>query len=435
MTDFDHKLAPHEVRRIAADAFVFGFPLVLVDLVRRAHPVGANQVLHLPDDAADVAPGLGGGDPRLVQSSAWIDLSAGPMVVMLPPVGKRRLTLTLVDAWGDAVPGLKVLQDHVEGQSLIIAGPRRRDELKPSLTVLRAATDAVWLVTRLAADSIADREAAHALLAGQRIKSYDEANPPPTFAPPILEPPARASIEAIANLPPEIFLHRLAVLLARHPHARTEGDLKALEQVGVTPGRPYVPPPHDSKEYQAVVRGLADGLARIKHAAKPAHPVGGWGLLYAPAPHFGPLDRAGAAMAGLGAPAPDSIMHLICETDHDGRPLSGAERYECRFAPDGQPPVEAFWSLSLHNRPPHGELLLHRYALGDHDRLQPEPNGELALLIQHTPPSSGLAANWLPSPSGEFAVVLRLHGPRGPALDGTWAPPPLRRVEAAARRA
>ena len=74
LTDFDHTLAPHEIRRIAADAFVFGFPLVLVDLVRRAHPVGANQILHLPDDAADVAPGLRDGDPRMVQSSAWIDL-------------------------------------------------------------------------------------------------------------------------------------------------------------------------------------------------------------------------------------------------------------------------------------------------------------------------------------------------------------------------
>lgn len=433
MTDFDHTLAPHEVRRIAADAFVFGFPLVLVDLVRRAHPVGANQILYLPDDATDVAPGLGGGDPRMVQSSAWIDLSAGPMVVNLPAVGGRHLSVTLIDAWGETLPSPGGRRDPGEGQSLTIAGPGWQGELEPGSTVLRAATDAVWLVTRLVASSAADRETARSLLAGQRIKSYDGANPPPTFAPPILEPPARASTEAIANLPPEIFLHRLAVLLARHPRARTRDDLEALGQVGVTPGRPYVPPPRDSKEHQAVVRGLADGLARIKSTARPAHPVGGWRPLYSSAAHQDPLDRASAAMAGLGAPPPDSIMHLICETDQDGRPLSGAERYECRFAPGGFPPAEAFWSLSLQHRPPHGELLLHRYTLSDHDRLQPEPNGELVLLIQHTPPSSGQAANWLPSPSGEFAVVLRLHGPRAAALDGAWVPPPIHRIGAGAK--
>lgn len=431
MTDFDHTLAPHEVRRIAADAFVFGFPLVLVDLVRRAHPVGANQVLHLPDDAADVAPGLRDGDPRMVQSSAWIDLTGGPMIVSLPPVGGRHLTMTLTDAWGETVPRARV--ETADSVNLMIAGPRWQAEPKLDLAVLRAATDAVWMVTRLAADSVADREATRALLASQRIRPYAGASHTPAFAPPILEPPAKASIEAIASLPPEIFLHRLAVLLARHPHARTQDDLEALAQIGVTPGKPYVPPPRDSKEYQAAIRGLADGLVRIKHASRPAHPAGDWRPLYDFQPHHDHLAHAGAVLSGLGAPAADSIMHLICEADSEGRPLNGAERYECRFPPGGAPPVDAFWSLSLHRRPPHGELLLHRYALSDRDRPQPEANGELSLLIQHTPPSSGQAANWLPSPLGEFALVLRLHGPQAAALTGAWSPPPLHRIDPGSR--
>lgn len=429
MTDFDHTLAPHEVRKIAADAFVFGFPLVLVDLVRRAHPVGANQVLHLPDDAAEVAPGLRGGDPRTVQSSAWIDLSAGPMVVHLPAVGGRHLSVTLIDAWGEPVPARGGRPHSSEGLDLIIAGPLWRGELRPEATMLRAATDAVWIVTRLTADNVADRETARGLLANQQISPHEGTRDPPAFAPPILEPPARASVEAIADLPPEIFLHRLAVLLARHPHVQTREDLEALAQIGVTPGRPYVPPRRDSKAYQAAIRGLADGLARIRHAAAPAR-ASGWRQLYSSPPHHSALERASAALSGLGAPAADSILHMICETDHEGRPLSGGERYECCFATGEHPPVEAFWSLSLHNRPPHGELLLHRHALSDHDRLQPEPTGALRLLVQHTPPASDHAANWLPSPSGEFALVLQLFGPRAPALSGAWSPPALRRIGA-----
>ncbi|MDO9432356.1 MAG: DUF1214 domain-containing protein, partial [Phenylobacterium sp.] len=73
---------------------------------------------------------------------------------------------------------------------------------------------------------------------------------------------------------------------------------------------------------------------------------------------------------------------------------------------------------------------LHRHALSDRDRLQPEPNGDLRLLVQHMPPSADQAANWLPSPSGEYALVLQLFGPRASALDGAWSPPPLRRIGA-----
>ncbi len=316
--------------------------------------------------------------------------------------------------------------------TLVIAGPQWRDGIDPESKLLRAATDAVWIVTRLTADNIADRETARTLLATQRITPSEGASVSPAFAPPILEPPVRASVEAIADLSPEIFLHRLAVLLARHPNMQTREGLDALAQIDVTPGRPYVPPRRDSKAYQAAIRGLADGLGRIRHAAAATHPSSGWRQLYSLPPHPSPLERASAALLGLGAPAADSILHMICETDHEGRPLSGGERYECCFPAGGRPPVDAFWSLSLHDRPSHGELLLHRHALSDRDRLSPEANGDLRLLVQHTPPSSDHAANWLPSPSGRFALVLQLFGPKAHALSGAWSPPPLRRIGGAA---
>jgi hypothetical protein len=388
-------------------------------------------VLHLSDDAADVAPGLRAGDPRTVQSSAWIDLSAGPMVVRLPAVGGRHLSITLIDAWGEAVSALRDQPPHAEGQSLIIVGPGRRGELNIEAPVLQVATDAAWMVTRLLADNIADREEARALLASQRIGPYEAANPGPIFAPPLLEPPVRASVDAIADLSPEIFLHRLAVLLARHPHVQTREDLEALAQIGVTPGRPYVPPRRDSKAYHAAIRGLADGLGRVRHAAAPTNSRGGWRQLYSLPPHHGSLERASAALSGLGAAAAESILHMVCETDEDGRPLSGGERYECFFPAGARPPVETFWSLALHHRPPHGELLLHRYALSDRDRLQPEADGGLRLLLQHTPPSTDRAANWLPTPSGQFALVLQLFDPKASVLSGAWSPPPLHRVGAA----
>ena len=432
MADFDDMLAPHEVRRIAADAFVFGFPLVLVDLVRRAHPIEPNQVLHLPDDAADVAPGLCDGDPRMVQSTAWIDLAGGPMIISLPPVDGRHLTVTFINAWGERTPSFDAAGAAPNGQELAIIGPEWRGRPSGDLPVLRAGTDATWMVTRLVAKTMGDREAARGLLAQQSIRAEQTASRT-ALAQLVLEPPAKASLDAIASLAPEIFFHRLAILLGRHPHVWLREDLEACAQMGVVPGKPYAPPSSDSQAHQAAVRGLADGLARIKQAAKFARQPASWRPLYPAPQHQDCLGRAVAALSGLGAAAAESILHLICETDSEGRPLSGAERYECRFPAGQAPPAESSWSISLHRRPPHGELLLHRYALGDHDRPTTEPNGDLRLLIQHAPPSSGQVANWLPSPLGEFALVLRLHGPAKAALNGSWAPPPLRRIEETSR--
>jgi len=94
------KVSPAEARRIAADGVVFGFPLVLVDAVRRTHPVGANQILVLPDDGEAIAPGLADDDVQIVRSSAWIDLTDGPMVLTLPELDSRCASVTLYDAWG-----------------------------------------------------------------------------------------------------------------------------------------------------------------------------------------------------------------------------------------------------------------------------------------------------------------------------------------------
>ena len=75
---------PFDLRRAAADGIVLGFPLLLVDAVRRTHPVSMNQVLALPDDCSVIAPGLTDDDDLIVRASAWIDLSEGPMLLALP---------------------------------------------------------------------------------------------------------------------------------------------------------------------------------------------------------------------------------------------------------------------------------------------------------------------------------------------------------------
>ena len=49
-------------------------------------------------------------------------------------------------------------------------------------------------------------------------------------------------------------------------------------------------------------------------------------------------------------------------------------------------------------------------------------------VLRHTDLGEDRHANWLPVPTGPPGITVGLYDPRLEALDGTWAPPPLRRA-------
>jgi hypothetical protein len=60
-----------------------------------------------------------------------------------------------------------------------------------------------------------------------------------------------------------------------------------------------------------------------------------------------------------------------------------------------------------------------RFAIGDRDALDFNPNGSLDLYIQNESPGSDKEANWLPAPkSGKLGLTLRLYAPSPEAVNG-----------------
>ena len=57
-------------------------------------------------------------------------------------------------------------------------------------------------------------------------------------------------------------------------------------------------------------------------------------------------------------------------------------------------------------------------------------DGSLTIAIQHDRPAKGSErANWLPAPEGRFYLAMRIYWPEQAALDGTWEPPPVVRID------
>ena len=74
---------------------------------------------------------------------------------------------------------------------------------------------------------------------------------------------------------------------------------------------------------------------------------------------------------------------------------------------------------------------LNRYTLSQRNQLKANHDGSVDLYIQHETPGKAKESNWLPSPAGEFILMMRLYWPKEEPpsiLDGTWKAP---RVEKA----
>ena len=116
--------------------------------------------------------------------------------------------------------------------------------------------------------------------------------------------------------------------------------------------------------------------------------------------------------------------------DADGQPFNGANKYTLHFTKAEIPPVNAFWSLTMYDDDSYLVANpINRYALGDRSHLASDADGGLTVYIQSDSPGNDKENNWLPAPrDGGFKLALRLYAPKKEVADGTWSPPPVKRV-------
>jgi hypothetical protein len=116
--------------------------------------------------------------------------------------------------------------------------------------------------------------------------------------------------------------------------------------------------------------------------------------------------------------------------DATGEPLDGsAQSYVLTFEQDQQPEASRFWSLTAYT-PEAIELVpnqAHKYVVASYTPgLVTAKDGSVRIVMSTTPPADKKhQPNWLPIPRGPFNLMLRVYGPEGSVLDGTYVPPPV----------
>jgi hypothetical protein len=120
--------------------------------------------------------------------------------------------------------------------------------------------------------------------------------------------------------------------------------------------------------------------------------------------------------------------YMIAFTDSHGAPLSGRAKYRLQLPPNI--PAANFWSVTLYEAENASGLANGQPfpSLGSRDKPTPNPDGSTDIYLGPETPT-GKQENWLSTPSGKgYFAILRLYGPTEAALNKSWKPGDIERV-------
>ena len=438
-----------EALKAGVEAVVYGLPLVIMDITKEkttnvAKPEGfaapINQFVNVrafPDASfKDVVRA----NVDTLYSSAFLDLSAEPVVLSVPDTQGRYYLIPMIDAWTNifASPGKRTT--GTKAGHFAITGPGWSGTLPKGVTELKSPTNMVWIIGRTQTNGPKDYAAVHKVQDGYKLvplsafgKPY---TPPPGTVDPAIDmktPP----VEQLKKMTAEAFFTRMAMLLKANPPPASEAPLlDKLKAIGIVPGEKW----DASKLDPAVAKGMSQSvsvaLEKLEAASKETGaPINGWRVPPMILGNFGSEygPRAVVALIGLGANLPQDAVYPSAFVDGEGKPLDGANRYVVHFDKDATPPVNAFWSITMYNADSFFVANpINRYAVSSWMPFKKNTDGSLDLYIQHDSPGKDKESNWLPADAKSFNVTLRMYWPKEKApsiIDGTWKPPAVKQVQ------
>ena len=387
-------------------AWLYVLPLIEMAGVRARLSERGNDGRTLPSNTMVHAPGLASPQSRAVTapnrdtlySVALIDLTAGPVGLVLPETGQRYVSVAVFDMYTDAGIVVGTRTTGGKGGRFRIIGPGQsaRDDRD-----LRLATPHGWLLLRVLSGRQSDVPVGYAsrsspwpayFRSAQRLLESD----PPTF---------KAGLDSVERL-------------------RRAGSRGDFDDAG-----------YDAAQVRAIEAGVARARALVEQGARTTKFTDGWSD---PPPGLGAFGdqyvyRALVAVAGIGALPREEAMYLRSAGDDGAGLFRGDGLYRLQLTKPV--PVQGFWSMTMYEATPDGQFFLSqnsigRYAIGERTRgLVRGADGSLDIWIGRQDPGGARSANWLPAPaSGPFSLTFRAYLPEPALQSGAYRLPPVKKV-------
>ena len=437
---------PQETAQIGADAYIYGYPLITMEMTRRvmtnvATPKGKyapmGQFANLrsfpsPADREVTAP-----NADTLYSLAWLDVSTEPWIFSIPDAADRYYLMPMLDAWTDVFENPGKRTTGTGPQKYAITGPGWSGTLPEGVAEYKSPTAMVWILGRTyCTGTPEDYEKVHAFqdqLSLVPLSAYGK-----SYAPPVgrvdpgvdMKTPVR---EQVNRMNAASYFKLLADLMKENPPTAADAPMLArMAQVGIVPGEEF----DLAKLDPAVAKILREApkaaqQMMVAYFDQVAKPINGWrysvnlgvyGTDY--------LLRAYTTSVGLGANRPQDAVYPLSDADSKRRPYIGSARYVLHFDKEQMPPVNGFWSLTMYDEKyffvPNA---IQRYSIGPRDQLKPNADGSVDLYLQKTSPGKEKDSNWLPAPAGRFVLIMRLYWPKEAVLDGSWRVPAVKKLD------
>ena len=441
-------ISPAEVRAIAKDATIYGFPLVDSYRIQYSYFVDRggpeykatwntlvnNARVYTPDDKAVQTP-----NSDTPYSFIGADLRAEPLVFTVPAVEKGRYySLQFIDMYtfNFAYVGSRATGNGPG--SYLLAGPNWNGTKPANIkAVIRSETDFALVIYRTQLFNPGDIENVKKIQEGYKVQTLSQflhrpapdAAPTVNFIKPLTADQERTSLD---------FFSVLNFVLQYCPTNPAEEALMGrFAKIGVGAGRKFDANSLSPGMKQAFEDGMANAWKAFNDLKTSEIDTG----TTSSADFFGTraslkgryLYRMAAAVLGIYGNSKQEAIYPVYFVDSDKQKLDGKHRYTLRFAPGQLPPVNAFWSLTMYQLP--SSLLfanpLNRYLINSAmlPNLKRDADGGITLYIQRNSPGADKESNWLPAPGGAFFVAMRLYWPKPDAYNGKWQQPPFQRAK------
>jgi hypothetical protein len=435
-------VTPEQARAIAKEAYIYGFPMVdsyriqysyFVDKEDPEYKGGWNEIhniarVYTPADTAVQTP-----NSDTPYSMLGADLRAEPVVLTVPPIEEGRYySLQFIDGYTYNFHYVGSRTTGNGGGKYLLAGPGWKGD-KPSGVdeVIQSDTELALVVYRTQLLGPDDIDNVKKIQGGYQVTPLsvflNKASPPPApaidFVPPLTPDQQKTSPQ---------FFEILSFVMRFAPTLPSERQLRdRFATIGIGPDETFDADQLTPEMRSAIEGGMADALAEFNTFKKDKLDTGQVtsGDLFGTREALGNnyLYRMAGAVIGIYGNSKAEAMYPFSNNDSSGAPLTGANNYTYRFPPGQLPPVNAFWSLTMYEMP--ASLLvansINRYLINSPmlPDLVKDLDGGLTIYVQHASPGAAREANWLPAPTGPFALALRLYWPKPDALDGQWKGP------------
>jgi hypothetical protein len=316
---------PQEAYEIGVEAYIYFYPLVLMDLTRKqltnieAGKVVArgpmNTFTHLrefpPADFKEVV------RPNFdtLYSFGWLDLTKEPVVVSAPDTGSRYYLLPMLDMWTDvfAVPGKRTT--GTAAVSFAVVSHDFRGELPPGVQKIQATTPYVWVIGRTQTNGPKDYAAVNKVQDGYAIVPLSQWGKTPQPVKAVIDPSVDMKtppLDQANKMPAAAYFKYAAELMKLNAsHVTDWSTIARLKRIGIEPGKSFDYEKLDPAIQEALERAATDGLKSM-YAKVPtmARVVDGWQMNTDTMGAYGNyyLKRAIVALIRPGANQPDDAV-------------------------------------------------------------------------------------------------------------------------------